>query len=79
MKNEDILKDLKIEENWLINNILQRKMKYFGHIKRQKWFGKNNNGGHGSRKTRKGKTKTKMASRHQRHIEHDNGRSGRSG
>ena len=33
-KNTDILKDLNIEDNWLINNILQRKIKYLGHIKR---------------------------------------------
>ena len=33
MKNVDILKDLNIRENWLINDILSRKIKYFGHIK----------------------------------------------
>jgi hypothetical protein len=33
-KNADILKDLNIRENRLINNILYRKIKYFGHIKR---------------------------------------------
>jgi L-rhamnose isomerase len=34
LKNVDILKDLNIRENWLTNNILSRKIKYFGHIKR---------------------------------------------
>jgi hypothetical protein len=34
MKNVDILKDLNIRENYLINNIISRKIKYFGHIKR---------------------------------------------
>ena len=33
-KNIEILKVLNIAECWLINNILYRKIKYFGHIKR---------------------------------------------
>jgi hypothetical protein len=33
-KNIDILTDLNIRENWLINNKLFRKIKYFGYIKR---------------------------------------------
>jgi hypothetical protein len=42
MKNVNVLKDLNIRENWLINNILYRKIKYFGHNKRhsslEAWF-----------------------------------------
>lgn len=34
IKNADILKQLNIKEGWLVNNILSRKMTYFGHIKR---------------------------------------------
>ena len=33
-KNTDVLKELNVKENWLINNILYRKIAYFGHIKR---------------------------------------------
>ena len=33
-KNTDVLKELNVKENWLINNILYRKIRYFGHIKR---------------------------------------------
>jgi 23S rRNA A2030 N6-methylase RlmJ len=40
MKNLDILKDLNIRENWLITNILSRKIKYFGHIKHHSGMGR---------------------------------------
>jgi hypothetical protein len=33
MKNVDILKDLNIRGNWLIIDVLYRKIKYFGYIK----------------------------------------------
>jgi hypothetical protein len=32
--NKEILQQLRMEENWLLNNIAKRKLKYFGHIKR---------------------------------------------
>ena len=32
--NKSVLEELKISENWLLNNIKSRKLKYFGHIKR---------------------------------------------
>ena len=37
-RNEDILKELKVEANWLLNSIKlkSRKLGYFGHIKRHK-------------------------------------------
>ena len=33
-KNTEILKDLKVGQNWLLNNIKARKLSYFGHLKR---------------------------------------------
>ena len=32
--NKSVLEELKISENWLLNNIKSRKLKYFGHVKR---------------------------------------------
>ena len=32
--NEAILRELEIQENWLINTIIRRKLTFFGHIKR---------------------------------------------
>ena len=33
-KNEDILKELQIPQDWLLNTIKARKLSYFGHMKR---------------------------------------------
>ena len=33
-RNTDILKELKVDQNWLLNNIKARKLTYFGHLKR---------------------------------------------
>ena len=33
--NDALLNKLDIAENWLINNIIRRKVTFFGHIKRQ--------------------------------------------
>ena len=32
--NKSVLEELGITENWLLNNIKSRKLKYFGHVKR---------------------------------------------
>jgi len=32
--NQSILQELRIENNWLLNQIITRKIKYFGHVKR---------------------------------------------
>lgn len=34
-RNIDILKEINTPEGWLMNSIMSRKLKYFGHIKRQ--------------------------------------------
>ena len=34
-KNTEILKELKVGQDWLLNNIKARKLSYFGHLKRQ--------------------------------------------
>ena len=65
MKKVDILKDLTIRENWLINDILYRKTKYFGHIKCHSSMGRTiMEGMVAGRK--------KVDSRCQRNIEHVN-------
>ena len=33
-KNTEILKELKVGQDWLLNNIKARKLSYFGHLKR---------------------------------------------
>ena len=33
-KPTEILKELKVGQNWLLNNIKARKLSYFGHLKR---------------------------------------------
>ena len=33
-KNINILKELKVGQDWLLNNIKARKLSYFGHLKR---------------------------------------------
>ena len=33
-KNKEILKELKVGQDWLLNNIKARKLSYFGHLKR---------------------------------------------
>ena len=33
-KSTEILKELKVGQEWLLNNILARKLSYFGHLKR---------------------------------------------
>ena len=34
IKNTEILKELKVGQDWLLNNIKARKLSYFGHLKR---------------------------------------------
>ena len=34
-KNTEILKELKVGQDWLLNNIKARKLSYFGHLKRR--------------------------------------------
>ena len=33
-KKTEILKELKVDQDWLLNNIKARKLSYFGHLKR---------------------------------------------
>ena len=33
-KHKEILKELKVGQDWLLNNIKARKLSYFGHLKR---------------------------------------------
>ena len=33
-KNTEILKELEVDQDWLLNNIKARKLSYFGHLKR---------------------------------------------
>jgi hypothetical protein len=40
VKNNDILTFLNIKESWLVNNILARKLKYYGHVKRHSGMGR---------------------------------------
>ncbi|GFS08091.1 endonuclease-reverse transcriptase [Elysia marginata] len=39
-KNTVILKELKVGQNWLLNNIKARKLSYLGHLKRHNSLGK---------------------------------------
>jgi hypothetical protein len=40
VKNNDILTFLNIKESWLVTNILVRKLKYYGHVKRHSDMGR---------------------------------------
>jgi len=40
--NDSIMKEIKVQENWLLNFIIRQKTKYFGHVTRYKGLEKNN-------------------------------------
>jgi hypothetical protein len=66
VKNTDILKHLNIREEWLINDIQARKIKYFSHTTWQ--FGEDYFGRQGSREKRQLQIKEKVESGYQQNL-----------